>query len=64
MFPLPDTNFFLLAYVWLSNGKMLNEEIVKAGYASLFTHPPNVKYRERFQKAYREARENRRGLWR
>jgi hypothetical protein len=24
----------------------------------------NVKYRERFLKAYREARENREGLWR
>ena len=53
----------LLAYVHLSNGKMLNEEIVKAGYASLMTHPPNVKYEQRFLKAYREARENRRGLW-
>jgi micrococcal nuclease len=27
------------------------------------TIPPNVKYQERFLKAYREARENRRGLW-
>lgn len=26
--------------------------------------PPNVKYQERFLKAYREARENKRGLWR
>jgi len=33
----------LLAYVYLSNGKMLNEEIVKAGYANLMTIPPNVK---------------------
>lgn len=53
----------LLAYVWLSNGRMLNEEVVRAGYASLLTYPPNVRYEERFQKAYREARENRRGLW-
>jgi micrococcal nuclease len=42
---------------------MLNEEIVKAGYANLLTIPPNVKYKERFLKAYGEARENRRGLW-
>lgn len=54
----------LLGYVYLSNGKMLNEEIVKAGYANLMTIPPNVKYQEAFLKAYREARENRRGLWR
>jgi micrococcal nuclease len=54
----------LLAYVYLSDGKMLNEEIVKAGYADLMTIPPDVKYQERFLKAYREARENKRGLLR
>ena len=53
----------LLGYVYLSNGKMLNEEIVKAGYANVMTYPPNVKYQERFLKAYREARENKKGLW-
>lgn len=53
----------LLGYVYLPNGKMLNEEIVKAGYANLLTIPPNVKYQDRFLKAYREAREGRRGLW-
>jgi micrococcal nuclease len=42
---------------------MVNREVVKARYANLLTYPPNVKYQERFLKAYREARENRRGLW-
>jgi len=51
----------LLGYVYLSDGRMLNEEIVRAGYASLLTHPPNVKYQERFLKAYREAPERIRG---
>lgn len=54
----------LLGYVYLSDGKMLNEEIVRAGYANLMTIPPNVKYQERFLRAYREAREDKRGLWR
>ncbi len=53
----------LLGYVYLSNGKMLNEEIVKAGYANLLTIPPNVKYQEKFLTVYKEARENQRGLW-
>ena len=53
----------LLGYVYLSDGRMLNEEIVKAGYANVMTYPPNVKYQERFLKAYREARENKQGLW-
>jgi micrococcal nuclease len=53
----------LLAYLYLPSGKMLNEEIVKAGYAQLMTIPPNVKYQERFLKEYREARETHWGLW-
>ncbi|MBI5968401.1 MAG: thermonuclease family protein [Deltaproteobacteria bacterium] len=53
----------LLGYVYLSDGRMLNEEIVKAGYASIYTVPPNVKYQDRVLRAYREARENNRGLW-
>jgi micrococcal nuclease len=53
----------LLGYVYLSNGNMLNEEIVKAGYASVMTIPPNVKYKDRFLIAYQEARKDKRGLW-
>jgi len=53
----------ILVYVYLSDGTFVNAEIVKQGYASLMTYPPNVKYAELFQKLYREARENRRGLW-
>ncbi len=53
----------LLGYVYLSNGKMLNEEIVKAGYATVMTIPPNVKYQDRFLKAYKHAKERKRGLW-
>lgn len=53
----------LLAYVYLKDGKFVNAEIVKAGYASLMTYPPNVKYADLFLKLYREARENKHGLW-
>jgi micrococcal nuclease len=53
----------LLGYVYLSNGKMLNEEIVKAGYANVMTIPPNVKYEDRFLKVYKYAMEKRKGLW-
>lgn len=54
----------ILAYVYLNDGTFVNAEIVKQGYASLMTYPPNVKYADLFQKLYREARENQRGLWR
>ena len=53
----------LLGYVYLDNGQMLNEEILKAGYATLMTIPPNIKYVSKFYKAYLEARRNKRGLW-
>ncbi|MDD5166876.1 MAG: thermonuclease family protein [Candidatus Omnitrophica bacterium] len=54
----------LLAYVFLKeDGTFLNAEIVKQGYASLLTIPPNVKYQDVFLKLYQEARANKRGLW-
>jgi len=53
----------LLAYVYLPDGTFVNAEIVKQGYASLMTIPPNVKYSDSLLKLYKEARENKRGLW-
>lgn len=53
----------ILAYVYLKSGKMLNEEIVAAGYASVMTIPPDVRYQDRFLAAYRAAREAKCGLW-
>jgi len=53
----------LLAYVYLKDGTFVNAEIVKQGYASLMTFPPNIKYADLFLKLYQEARESRRGLW-
>jgi micrococcal nuclease len=55
----------LLAYAYLIEGDIfVNAEIVRQGYASLLTYPPNVKYADLFSQLYREAREARRGLWR
>ncbi len=54
----------LLAYVYLKKeGTFVNAEIIKQGYASLMTFPPNVKYADLFVKLYQEARQNKRGLW-
>jgi micrococcal nuclease len=53
----------LLAYVWLADGRMVNEELVRRGFAMVLTIPPNVRYADRFVRAQREAREHRRGLW-
>ncbi|HNX80834.1 MAG TPA: thermonuclease family protein [Candidatus Omnitrophota bacterium] len=53
----------ILAYVYLKDGTFVNAKIIEEGYASLMTYPPNVKYVDLFQQLYRQARENRRGLW-
>ncbi len=53
----------LLAYVYLQDGTFANAEIVKEGYADLMTYPPNVKYADLFLQLYRQAREDKRGLW-
>ncbi len=53
----------LLAYAYLKDRTFVNAEIVKQGYASLLTYPPNVKYADLFLRLYQEARQNRRGLW-
>lgn len=53
----------LLAYVYLKDGTFVNAEILKQGYASLMTVPPNVKYVDLFLNLSRQARENKRGLW-
>ncbi|QLH53999.1 MAG: hypothetical protein CH6_2535 [Candidatus Kapaibacterium sp.] len=47
-----------LAYVWLPDGRLLNEVILAEGYAMLLTIPPNVKYVERFQKAEQQANQH------
>lgn len=54
----------LLAYVYLKDGTFVNAEILRQGYATLMTVPPNVKYSEFFLRLYQEARQNQRGLWR
>lgn len=53
----------LLAYVYLPDGRMLNEEIVRAGFAGLMTIPPCVRYVDLFRLALSDARKNGRGLW-
>ena len=51
-----------LAYVSVGD-VMVNDELLRRGYAKLMTIPPNVKYVDRFRAALLEAREARRGLW-
>ncbi|SDC55668.1 micrococcal nuclease [Algoriphagus faecimaris] len=52
-----------LAYVYLENGTFFNALLVKEGYATVATFPPNVKYESLFVRLQKEAREKRKGLW-
>lgn len=48
------------------NGKwtsFVNARLVRAGFASPLTIPPNVKYAPLFKELFREAQAHRRGLW-
>ena len=52
-----------LAYVYLEDGTFVNATLVKKGYATVMTVPPNVKYADTFLKLERKARNQKRGLW-
>jgi micrococcal nuclease len=54
----------LLVYLWTPDGELVNERMLKDGYAVLFTIQPNSKYVERFKKAQSIAREGKLGIWR
>ena len=53
----------LLAYVYLPDGTMLNESLVRDGYAQVATFPPNVRHLREFKTAQEEAREGGVGIW-
>ena len=53
----------VLAYVYLSDGKMLNILLIKEGYAAIYIIPPNIKYSSEFKKAQKFAIKERKGFW-
>ncbi len=52
-----------LAYVYLQDGKFVNAEMIKKGYAVVLTIPPNVKHVDLLQKLQVKARADKKGLW-
>lgn len=51
-----------LAYVW-ANGRMVNWVMVRSGWTSTITVPPNVQYVREFSGAMQKARNEKLGLW-
>ncbi len=52
-----------LAYLWLADGSMFNGLLVRRGFATVATYPPDTRYVGRFEAAQRAAKEAGRGLW-
>ena len=52
----------VLAYVW-TNGRMVNWHMIRSGWATLLTVPPNVQYVSAFKGAEQRARSEKLGLW-
>ncbi|MBA4371892.1 MAG: thermonuclease [Thermodesulfovibrio sp.] len=53
----------LLGYIRTSDSRLINEMMVRDGYAVLYTFPPNVKYVDVLTSAQREARDKKIGIW-
>lgn len=53
----------LLCYLFSDDKTMINLQMLKDGYAMLFTIPPNIKYVDMLKKAQKEAREQKLGIW-
>ena len=52
-----------LAYVWIPDGSLFNETLVRRGLATVATYPPDTRYVQRFEAAQRAAKATERGLW-
>jgi micrococcal nuclease len=52
----------LLVYVYLSDGRFLNAEMIMKGFASVDREIP-FKHRELFERYQQEAKESKQGMW-
>lgn len=52
-----------LAYAYLEDGKFVNAELIKNGYAIIMTIPPNIKFADHFYQLQVHARKTKKGLW-
>lgn len=53
-----------LGYLYLDDGiTMVQDELLKSGYATILTIAPNVKYAEKFAEIEQEAKDNKAGFW-
>ncbi len=53
----------LLRYVYLQSGEMVNEMLVREGYALASAYPPDIAHQETLEDLERQAREKKINLW-
>jgi micrococcal nuclease len=53
----------VLAYAYTADGRRVNDEMARQGFALLSVYPPNVRYVDEIRAAAAEARARRAGLW-
>lgn len=53
----------LLRYVYLPDGRMVNEVLVQMGYAEAKAYPPDVKFQQRLDAAQKIAMQQGKGMW-
>ncbi|MDM8527407.1 thermonuclease family protein [Anaerolineales bacterium HSG24] len=61
-FEIEDQYGRTLAYIW-AGGRLVNLEIVSAGYANAFFIPPNIHYETEIQAAEQQAKQAEQGIW-
>jgi micrococcal nuclease len=52
-----------LAYVYLSDGTLVNEKIIRSGYGYEYTYDVPYRYQKEFKEAQAQAEAEGRGLW-
>lgn len=57
-----DREGYILCYVFLQDGTLVNAEILRQGFSNLTITPPNTKYEKELRAAYLEAKKEKRGL--
>ncbi len=58
-----DQDGNLLAYVYLEDGRFLNEELLLSGHALLNEETENIRYEEQLYEAQADAKEHSAGVW-
>ncbi|OGW37125.1 MAG: hypothetical protein A2Y97_10595 [Nitrospirae bacterium RBG_13_39_12] len=53
----------ILAYLWTTDGELINLLMLKNGYAMLYTFPPNVKHVDELRNAQKEAMDRKIVIW-